>query len=203
MKTKKVNVKSAQLNAFLEGQLKQEKILEYGEGETLLQVRVNPLLPFSERAKMVRQIADMVFVGDDQTVASYAPEYTKLAKTLAVIQFYTDFKLPKELNSAWLFINYTSLYDDTVDYVGTEEINAIFAEADMAINSRLRYLENKTDLNLLFSKILKGVEALGTQFENVNVNDLVETLKKLPQNSTEDLVGAILKTKGTDNNKSE
>lgn len=200
MKTKKANIRSAQLNAFLDAQLKQEKILEYGEGETLLRVKVNPLLSFGERAKMVRQIVDMAFVGDEQTVTSYAPEYIRLAKMFMVIQFYTDFKIPKDINSAWLFINYTSLYNDVVDYVGAEEINAIFTDADLAINSRLRYLENKTDLNLLFSKILKGVEGLGAQFENVNVNELIETFKKLPQNSTEDLVGAILKTKNTYNN---
>ena len=194
MENKNVNNDSTQLEDFLDAQIKEDKTLEYGEGASKLTITVTSLLSLQRRVEMVRQIVDTVFL-DGNDIYAYAPEYEKFAKRYAVIQYFTDFELPKDLDTLWLVLNYTSLYDDVVSIIG-KDVEDILSEADKRIETKRHYLENKTDLNRLMEKFTNSVGDIGTQVTPENFQEVLGLLKKLPSNlSSDQIVDAILKLK--------
>lgn len=185
--SKKTNV----VKAFISSQIDEPKELKYdlcNAGE--LVVKVIPVLPFIKRAEMVRMIANLVFINDGKSINDYMPEYIELSKRLNVVSYFTDFKMPKDINDVWLVLNYTSLYDDVVKIVGAD-IDRIFQEADALIESRRRYLENKTDLNTLFEKITGKLDEFSTQFDENDIQSMMKVIEKIPNFSTENVVKAI------------
>lgn len=185
--SKKTNV----VKAFISSQIDEPKELKYDLGDAgELVVKVIPVLPFIKRAEMVRMIASLVFINDGKSINDYMPEYIELSKRLNVVSYFTDFKMPKDINDVWLVLNYTSLYDDVVKIVGAD-IDRIFQEADALIESRRRYLENKTDLNTLFEKITGKLDEFSTQFDENDIQSMMKVIEKIPNFSTENVVKAI------------
>lgn len=185
--SKKTNV----VKAFISSQIDEPKELKYDLGDAgELVVKVMPVLPFIKRAEMVRMIASLVFINDGKSINDYMPEYIELSKRLNVVSYFTDFKIPKDINDVWLVLNYTSLYDDVVKIVGAD-IDRIFQEADALIESRRRYLENKTDLNTLFEKITGKLDEFSTQFDENDIQSMMKVIEKIPNFSTENVVKAI------------
>ena len=185
--SKKTNV----VKAFISSQIDEPKELKYDLGDAgELEVKVMPVLPFVKRAEMVRMIANLVFINDGKSINDYMPEYIELSKRLNVVAYFTDFKMPKDINDVWLVLNYTSLYDDVVKIVGAD-IDRIFQEADALIESRRRYLENKTDLNTLFEKITGELDEFSTQFDENDIQSMIKVIEKIPNFSTENVVKAI------------
>lgn len=185
--SKKTNV----VKAFISSQIDEPKELKYDLGDAgKLVVKVMPVLPFVKRAEMVRMIASLVFINEGKSINDYMPEYIELSKRLNVVSYFTDFKMPKDINDVWLVLNYTSLYDDVVKMVGVD-IDRIFQEADALIESRRRYLENKTDLNTLFEKVTGKLDEFSTQFDENDIQSMMKVIEKIPNFSTENVVKAI------------
>lgn len=191
-KNKKVNTYSTKFKTYLNNTVPTKKTLTYGEGENAFEVVVNPVLRFEDIVKMVNEIVDLVFVSGE-TYAAYTPAYEDFAKRYVAISYYTDFKLPKKLDDAWLILKYTSLYDDVIEIVG-KDIVGIYAAADNAIASKCRYLENKTDLNAFMDKATSE-SSQGYQFTGEDVKQLLGTLKGLNGISIDNIVDVILKAK--------
>lgn len=185
--SKKTNI----VKAFISSQIDEPKELKYDLGDAgKLVVKVMPVLPFVKRAEMVRMIASLVFINEGKSINDYMPEYIELSKRLNVLSYFTDFKMPKDINDVWLVLNYTSLYDDVVKMVGVD-IDRIFQEADALIESRRHYLENKTDLNTLFEKITGKLDDFSTQFDENDIQSMMKMIEKIPNFSTENVVKAI------------
>lgn len=191
MSKTQVSKKTNNIRGFIESQMVEAQELKYKIGETdELIVKVMPILPFTKRAEMVRTIASLVFINDGKAIDDYMPEYIELSKRLNVISYFTDFKMPKDINDVWLVLNYTTLFDDVVKIVGADVYN-IFAEADELIKARKHYLENKTDLNMLFAKLMNKLEEFGTQFNENDIQTIMKMLEKMPNLSSENIVKAI------------
>lgn len=185
--SKKMNV----FKAFISSQIVETRELKYDLGDAgELVVKVMPVLPFIKRAEMVRMIADLVFINEGKSINDYMPEYVELSKRLNIVSYFTDFKMPKDINDVWLVLNYTSLYDDVAKIVGAD-IDKIFQEADALIESRRRYLENKTDFNTLFEKITGKLDEFSTQFDENDIQSMMKVIEKIPNFSTENVVKAI------------
>lgn len=181
------------MRSFVERNATLPQILEYGDGDKKLNVTVNPMLPFTQRANLVRDIADMVFMGERNTIDQYSPEYIKLAQRYNVIKYYTDFQLPEDVDTMWLVLNYTPLYQDVKQCVGSD-LDDILKEADELIKTKRDYIVNKTDFTAFMEKISQSLDSLGTQFSSQDISKIVDVLKNMPNMSTEGVVDAILKT---------
>lgn len=181
------------MRSFVERNATLPQILEYGDGDKKLNVTVNPMLPFTQRANLVRDIADMVFMGERNTIDQYSLEYIKLAQRYNVIKYYTDFQLPEDVDTMWLVLNYTPLYQDVKQCVGSD-LDDILKEADELIKTKRDYIVNKTDFTAFMEKISQSLDSLGTQFSSQDISKIVDVLKNMPNMSTEGVVDAILKT---------
>jgi len=202
MSNKKVNtnakakVKNA-LKALIESQAAKPQTLTYGEGETELKVVVTPVISFAERTEMISFIVDSAFTVGIDTIQSYTPQYVKLAKRCAVLQHFTDLKLPAKLNDLWMILNHTTIYRDVIEIVG-EDIDDIFDEADRAIAAQRDYLANKTDINGLFSKLGGAMGKI--DFSKEELTELLNVFKNMPNLSEDQLIDGILKFKATAEN---
>lgn len=192
-KTKTENKNAAQLKAFFEANAPTKKELKYGEGDNEFVINVYPVLPFSARMEMVRQIVNGVFMNERTSVNDYVPEFLILLQKYTVVKFYTDLELPTSLDDMWLVLNYTSLYDDIVKEVGADEIADIFDAANKAIDTYRQYLAAKTDTNALVKKIgdmlgdLNGVTSEGI------LDRFADALQNLPEGvSLQDLLGGLI-----------
>lgn len=193
-KTNKNSQQKKALKALIQEQAKKPVALTYGEGENELVIKVMPVISFTQRSEMVKFIVDSVFTDGIETVQSYTPEYGKLAKRYAVIQYFTDLKVPEKLDDLWLIVNHTSIYQDVVDIVG-DDVADIFREADLAINAKRDYLTHKTDFNKLISKIGDTVDSLGKEFSGTDLTALLEIFKGIPNMSETQIIDGILKAK--------
>lgn len=193
-KTNKNSQQKKALKALIQEQAKKPVELTYGEGENELVIKVMPVISFTQRSEMVKFIVDSVFTDGIETVQSYTPEYGKLAKRYAVIQYFTDLKVPEKLDDLWLIVNHTSIYQDVVDIVG-DDVADIFREADLAINAKRDYLTHKTDFNKLISKIGDTVDSLGKEFSGTDLTALLEIFKGIPNMSETQIIDGILKAK--------
>lgn len=182
---------TANVRAFVERSVPAARVLEYGEGENTLKVVVNPMLPFADRTHLVRDIVDMVFMDDGKTIGTYSPEYLKIAQRYNVVKYYTNFPLPATLDSLWLVLNYTTLYDDVVKCVGSD-IDDILREANEIIAAKKDYLVHASDVNAFMDKISNSLDSFGKQFSASDISSVLETLKKLPSVSPEQMVQAVL-----------
>lgn len=199
MSNKKTNTNAKvkkTLKALIESQAAKPQTLTYGEGETELKVIVTPVISFAERTEMISFIVDSAFTVGIDTIQSYTPQYVKLAKRCAVLQHFTDLKLPAKLNDLWMILNHTTIYRDVIEIVG-EDIDDIFDEADHAIAARRDYLTNKTDVNGLFSKL--GGAMGNMNFSKEELTELLNVFKNMPNLSEEQLVDSILKFKAAEN----
>lgn len=200
MSNKKTNtnakVRNA-LKALIESQAAKPQTLTYGEGETELTVVVTPVIPFTKRTEMIKFIVDSAFTTGIETIQSYTPQYVKLAKRCAVLQYFTDLKMPSKLNDIWMILNHTSIYRDVIEIVG-EDIDDIFDEADRAIAAQRDYLSHKTDINTLFSKIGNAVGDI--KFSQEDLTTLLDVFKNMPNVSEDQIVDGILKFKAAADN---
>ena len=79
-RTKNENNNTAQIKALVEASAPKVGELKYGEGENEIIVKVYPVLPFSRRMEMVREIADGVFMDTKDSVNTYMPGCLTLFK---------------------------------------------------------------------------------------------------------------------------
>lgn len=186
---KSTNVKNG-LKALIEAQAAKPQTLTYGGGDTKLEVVVTPVISFSKRTEMVDFIVGSAFTMGVDTIQSYTPQYVKLAKRCAVLQYFTDLKVPAKLNDLWMVLNHTTIYQDVVEIVGAD-IDDIFDEADLAIAAQRDYLTHKTDINSLFAKIGNAVGKI--DFSQEDLTTLLDVFKNMPNLSEDKIVDGILK----------
>lgn len=194
-KTKNAN-NTAQIKALVEASAPRVNELKYGEADNELIVKVYPVLPFTKRMEMVREIVDGVFMDEKDSVNTYVPEFLSLLQKYTVIKFFTDLSLPTKLDDMWLVLNYTSIYDDVIKIVGFNDVNDIFEAANKAIDTYRQYLTTKSDFNSLMKKIGGALSDIESKIPQEDITAITSKIKDMPNSSSiQDLIGALLGNK--------
>lgn len=198
MKTKKQNIITAKIKALIEAKAPKIGELIYGDSEEKFTVKVYPVLPFTKRVEMTREIVDGVFMGSKDTVNTYTPEYLSLIQKYTVIKYFTDLDLPDNLDDMWLILNYTSIYEDVVNLVGNDEIEDIFSASNMAIDTYRQYLTTKTDTNSFLNKIGNLLGDFESKISQEDIKELTSKVKNMSSDfSLQDILGNLLGNKVT------
>jgi len=200
MKRKTNKNQITKLEAFLQTQQHEDEILKYGSEGNEFEVHVKKTIDLDKMAGMVRGMADMILSGEAKSIREYMPEYTELARRFEVINYFTDFELPQDAKEIWHVLTDTTIYQDVVEKLDTAMLDNIFSAAEKLINSRRKYLESQTDFNALMDKFTSAADAFANQMQGVEVKEIVDALKQLPNVSTEETVDAMLKVQTNNNN---
>lgn len=191
--TKKEKNKLTQLVKLLEENAPKTKELSFQNGDCSFVVKVTPAVKLENRAKAVKTIANFILSQNASDLGHYTPEYTILAQKYAILATFTDITLPEDVNDLWLILNYTPIYDEVVELLNGAE-KEIFAEAKAIVDSKLRYLENKTDLNNFINKAAKYLESSEINFTKEDVKKLLGVVDKVSSCSQEDIIKTIAET---------
>ena len=183
------------LRTLVEAQSRGQKEIIYNEGtEDELKVVVVSAIPYTKRTVLISELVALNFAGDASHINDYMPSALEFARKYTIVRYYSDLKLPTNLDELWLILNHTSIFQDIYDFVG-DDIDKIFDEADKQIEAKLAYLANQSDLNLFLGNISKVVEKFGDALKDVDIHKLISVLGNMSQFSSEELVDSILKVK--------
>lgn len=192
-KTKIENNKTAQIKSLVKATAPVVKELKYGEGDNEFIVKVYPVLPFTKRIQMIREIIDGVFVGEKDSVSTYAPEFLSLLKRYTTIRYFTDLALPNKLDDIWLVLNYTTIYDDAANIIGKQDLADIYEAAENGIDTYRKYLVTKTDTNSFMNKFSKAISDFETNMPQEEMSQILGKIKDLPQGANlNDIITAFL-----------
>lgn len=197
MSKTKINENSIQkLKSLFETNAPKSSELVYSIGDEELKIKVNPIISFTKRIQLVREIVDSVFMDNKNTVHTYAPEILTLVKRHAVIKCFTDLSLPDKLDDMWLILNYTSIYQDVIEIVGIKEIESIFKDAEDIIEVYKQYLATKTDANIFMDKITEFVSNIKSNINEESISKALSTFEKMSQGTElKDIANAFLANK--------
>lgn len=197
MSKTKINENSIQkLKSLFETNAPKSSELVYSIGDEELKIKVNPIISFTKRIQLVREIVDSVFMDNKNTVHTYAPEILTLVKRHAVIKCFTDLSLPDKLDDMWLILNYTSIYQDVIEIVGIKEIESIFKDAEDIIEVYKQYLATKTDANIFMDKITEFVSNIKSKINEESISKALSTFEKMSQGTElKDIANAFLANK--------
>lgn len=183
------------LRTLVEAQSRGQKEIIYNEGtEDELKVVVVSAIPYTKRTVLISELVALNFAGDASHINDYMPSALEFARKYTIVRYYSNLKLPTNLDELWLILNHTSIFQDIYGFVGND-IDKIFDEADKQIEAKLAYLANQSDLNLFLGNISKVVEKFGDALKDVDVHKLISVLGNMSQLSSEELVDSILKVK--------
>lgn len=188
----------SQLSKMVSAQKKPNTKLQYECGDVTFAVEVKGTIPFTERLAMERDIVDMVFVSDEIELSSYQPALLGFSKKCAVLAHYTGIKLPSNTDALWDILNSTTIYQDVLNYVG-KEIEDIFGEATEAIEIRKSYIVHNGVFNTAINKITGFLDKLQVNTNGIDVQQLLDVFKNLPNVSENAIVDGILKKAQTAN----
>lgn len=124
-----------QPETLVEAQSRGQKEIIYNEGtEDELKVVVVSAIPYTKRTVLISELVALNFAGDASHINDYMPSALEFARKYTIVRYYSDLKLPTNLDELWLILNHTSIFQDIYDFVGND-IDKIFDEADNYFNS--------------------------------------------------------------------
>lgn len=152
-------------------------IITCGTKENTIEIPVKTHLSATERAMMVNDIIDMVFItGDSGT--RYYPAFKKFAFEYNIVSYFTEVSLPADSDKACKFLEQSGLAGRIAQALPDGYIIGIVSDANEAIEYRKEELLKKSKLDDLLDSVLSVVQALGEKTKNIELSQIVEYVEK-------------------------
>lgn len=176
---------------LLKWQKKEPIVLEYknSDGTETIHVKVLQQLDFSSRTAMIQEIVDMVM---DEADNIYRPALLNFAKRYTTIKYFTDIKLPADLDELEELVMNTSLYEDITDKIDGGLMFDINEEAEALIKMRVDSFVSTGGMRALISLLDKFLKSAGEKLKDIDVPNLTEMLGKLKDIDTSKLIETMV-----------
>ena len=148
----------------------------FGEGDAKTVVLVKSRLSLLERGRLVSDIADMVFRDDEGAGEIYTPYTFGFAVGFNLINYFTNVKIPTDIEKAWEFISVTKLGERVAEVVPDCYVNDIIRDARELIAYKVRKLTNKSKLDNVLDSIVGLIKEFSGKLDGVTGENLVEQL---------------------------
>lgn len=146
------------------------------KGDTV-EIPVKTHLSVSERAMMVSDITNMVFIADENGTR-YCPAFKKFAIEYNIVAYFTDVTLPSDSNKACKFLEQSGLADRIVRVLPDGYVVEIVTEANEAIEYHKQELLKRSKLDELIDGILGVVQALSDKTQGIELPQIMEYVEK-------------------------
>ena len=154
-------------------------VISIGEGENVVEVNVRGSLSFRERCELITDVAKMSFKEDEDGTVSYAPYIFKFALDFNIINYFTNVKIPTDLEKAWEFVNASCLAERVAEVVPGDYINDIARDAKELVLYKAKKAGSNSNLDKLLGSIISIVDTFSEKLDNVTGENLVEQLSDL------------------------
>ena len=156
--------------------------VELVPGNVKTKVRIKKYLTLEEHAKIVRDIAETVFLtvdsDDIDTDEEYDPAYTYFARYYQLINYFVDIKNYNDVEKINQLIYRTNIIGEIMRVVGSEYVFNIFEEADILIREKTKRNSNKLSHFIKeISPVLNELSAVFSDFDEDKISRILSSLK--------------------------
>ena len=144
-----------------------------GKGENAIEISVKARLSLPERASMIQDILEMVFITSPEGIVVYHPEFKKFAFEYEIVNYFTDISLPVNGDKAWDFLEKTQIASHIVGVVRDNYISEIISEANEMIEYRKEELLKKSKLDHVLDSFLELLGTAQGKTENLDISQII------------------------------
>lgn len=144
-----------------------------GKGENAIEISVKARLSLPERASMIQDILEMVFITSPEGIVVYHPEFKKFAFEYEIVNYFTDISLPVNGDKAWDFLERTQIASHIVGVVRDNYIGEIISEANEMIEYRKEELLKKSKLDHVLNSFLELLGTAQGKTENLDISQII------------------------------
>lgn len=144
-----------------------------GKGENAIEISVKARLSLPERASMIQDILEMVFITSPEGIVVYHPEFKKFAFEYEIVNYFTDISLPVNGDKAWDFLERTQIASRIVEVVRDNYIGEIISEANEMIEYRKEELLKKSKLDHVLDSFLELLGTAQGKTENLDISQII------------------------------
>lgn len=174
---KKNNIKAAAIAKAMGLVDNNKAIIACGMGEDTIEIAVKTHLSVSERAMMVSDIVNMVFITDENG-SRYCPAFKKFAIEYNIVNYFTDVALPSDTDKACKFLENSGLANRIVNALPDGYAIEIITEATEAIEYRKQELLKKSKFDDLIENVLGVVKTLSATTEGIDFPQIMEFVEQ-------------------------
>lgn len=153
--------------------------IKYTVGDEEILVKAFSTIPFRKRAELIECISNLMFgMSENQNEINYQPQYSEFAIKYSIIRFYSDVVLPEDVDTIWLILDKTSLFDDICENI-EDDLNVIYKQADELVDARKQYLIQHKDFNDLKDKVKDKVNEILNKFTNLDLDTILAEIPNM------------------------
>ena len=152
-------------------------VITCGMKENTVEIPVKNHISMSERAMMINDIVNMVFIGDEDKVR-YCPAFKKFAFEFNIVSYFTEVVLPTDSNKACKFLEQSKLANRIALSLPDGYVAEIIDDANEAIEYRKQELLKKSKLDNLLDSVLGVIQALSDKTEGIELPQIMEYVEK-------------------------
>ena len=175
---KKNKITSANIVKAMALEDEKKVVLGCGTGENTIEISVKTRLSLPERASMVQDILEMVFITSTDGMVVYHPEFKKFAFEYEIVNYFTDISLPVNGDKAWDFLERTQIASRVAGAIRDNYIGEIIAEANEMIEYRKEELLKKSKLDQVLDNFLELLGTAQGKTENLDVSQIIAYAKE-------------------------
>ena len=151
--------------------------IKCGNGDNAIEIPVKPRLTLSERATMVSDIVNMLFIGIDDDVR-YCPAFKKFAIEFNIVTHFTDVHMPIDSDKAYNFLERSDLAHRIIQELPDGYVDDIISDAMEAIEYRKQELLKKSKLDEILDSVLGVAHAIRDKTQNIEIPQIMEYIEK-------------------------
>ena len=148
-----------------------------GMRENTIEIPVKARLSVTERAMMVSDIVNMIFIADENG-ARYCPAFKKFAIEYNIVTYFTDVALPSDSNKACKFLEQSGLANRIAQSLPDGYVVGIISDANEEIEYRKQELLKRSKLDDILDGVLGVVQALSDKTEGIELPQIMEYVEK-------------------------
>jgi len=160
----------------------ERKELRFGEGENELIVNVSFASSEGVMAQEIKMSVDFLFQDDTTDMNSYMPAFTQFAQRYGILSCYTDIDIPHDLNTAWLIVMYTPIYESVSELLGEKIVGDFVSNFNKLVDARILEIAYATNWNRMLDRIGGILEKLTKNLGDLDIEKTFGMLSGLSKN---------------------
>ena len=148
-----------------------------GMKDDTVEIPVKTHLSVSERAMMVSDITNLVFITDENGTR-YCPAFKKFAIEYNIVSYFTEVSLPADSNKACKFLEQSGFANRIAQALPDGYILEIVSDANEAIEYRKQELLKKSKLDDLLDRVLGVIQTLSDKTDGIDLPQIMEYVEK-------------------------
>ena len=169
------------------------------------QIEIHTTLPFGDVISFISDVVELSFAED---TGEYLPEVYDYLIRRGIIAYYTNLRLPKDMDKQYELLLYTNVFGRVFDQINKDQFQQILVAIDKKIdNIKASQLSLAKTVRNSLGMILEAVGGL-SELDPEKVNEAVESLKTISEGGSDAIAQALKEaaskdTEGTEDDAGE